>query len=99
MPSLFNILLSPSPKGFSVMNVDRICLNLWRLRGRLNNRQSSVGKTNGLKLELRGRRGAPRTMQRKRIAWSRMLRERQIPGDKLRRTDEIERRSRQRRHM
>jgi hypothetical protein len=38
-------------------------------------------------------------MQREGIAWSRMLRERKIPGDKLRRADEIERGRCQRRHV
>jgi hypothetical protein len=81
------------------VSVDRNRLEMWRLRGRLNKRQRTVGKTNELKMELRGRRGAPRAMQRKRIARSCVLRERKIPGDKLRRADEVEGRSRQRRHV
>jgi hypothetical protein len=99
MLSRFNILLSPSLKGFSVMNVDRIRLNLWRSRGRQNRRQRTVIRANRLEMELSRGRGAPGTMQRKRIARSRMLWERKIPGDNLRRAYKVKRRRCKRRHV
>jgi len=46
-----------------------------------------------------GGRCAPGAMQREGIAWRRVLRQRCIPGDDLRRADEIEPGSRQRRHV
>ena len=71
---------------------------MWRLRGRLNKRLRTVGNQ-WTEDGLSGRRGAPRAMQRKRIAWSRMLRKRKIPRDNFRRADEVERCRRQRRHV
>ena len=72
---------------------------MWRLRIRLYKRQRTIGKINELKMELRGGRGAPGTMQRKRIARSHMLRERKIRRNNLRCADEVERGCRKRRHV
>jgi hypothetical protein len=49
--------------------------------------------------ELSGRRRAPGAVQREGIAWRGVLRQRRKPGDGLRRVDEIQRGSRQRRHV
>lgn len=72
---------------------------MWRLRASLDRPQRTVRRTNKLKMELRGRRGAPGAMQRKRIARSCVLRERKMPGDELRRADQVKRGRRQRRHV
>ena len=79
--------------------VDRNRLDMWRLRGRLNRRQRTGICTIGLETELRGGRGAPGAMQRKRIARRQMLRDRKRPGDNLRRADEVQWGRRQRRHV
>jgi hypothetical protein len=49
--------------------------------------------------KLSGGRCAPGAMQRKGIAWRRVLWQRRIPGDDLRSPDQIKPRGRQRRHV
>ena len=72
---------------------------MWRLRASLDRLQRTVRRTNKLKIELRGGRSAPGAVQRKRIARSRVLRERKIRRDNLRSADQVERGSRQSRHV